>query len=161
MPGLGKVKAIELSATLEIARRIAEGRREAGKPLTEPSNVASLIRPYLLDINQECFFVLPLDRKCRLIGQRPVQISQGLADSTLVHPREVFRSCVRVSASHALLAHNHPSGDPTPSAEDIRVTRQLLDAGKIMGITVLDHVIIGSPALNPYLSLREKEIINF
>ena len=161
LPGLGAVKVVELSAVLEIARRITEERCPPGSPLVEPAMVTAFIRPYLLDVCQECFFVLPLDRKYRLIGRRPILVGKGLADTVLVHPREVFRACVRVSAIHAIVVHNHPSGDPTPSRQDIHITRQLLDAGKVMGISLLDHIVVGSPDIKPYLSFREREIVSF
>ena len=160
-PGLNKVKAIEIASVLELARRIAEETELGDKPLAEPAHIVRIVTPYLLDACQEYLFVFPLDRRCRLIGRRPILISQGLADATLIHPREVFRSCIRLSAVHAIIAHNHPSGDPAPSAEDIRSTRQLIEAGKIIDIRLLDHVIIGAPHVQPYASLRERNILSF
>ena len=159
MPGLSTGKAVELSAILEIARRITDDCPTAEKPLTEPAHIARFISPYLLDAFQEHLFVMPLDKRCRLIGQRPMIVSQGLADATLIHPREVFRRCIRLCAVHAIVAHNHPSGDPTPSAEDIRATRQLVEASKVIGIRLIDHIIVGSPT--SYASLRERNILSF
>jgi len=159
MPGLSTGKAVELSAILEIARRITDDCPTADKPLTEPAHIARLIHPYLLDVAQECFFVMPLDKRSRLIGQRPAIVTKGLADTTLFHPREIFRGCIRLSAVSAIVAHNHPSGDPTPSAEDIRATRQLVEASKIIGIRFLDHIIVGSPT--SYTSLRERNVVSF
>ena len=107
---------------------------------------------------QEGFAVLTLNTKNKLITRHLVTL--GLADTAPVHPREVFRPAIQDSAAAVILCHNHPSGDPTPSAEDLRVTRQLIDAGKVIGIRVLDHVIIGRGD-TPHLSLREKGLVTF
>jgi len=161
LPGLSKVKAVELSAALEIARRVA-----ANPPVTpsirDPTTVVAILRPLVMDADKELFLALPLDRKNRIKG-RPVEVSEGTVDASLVHPREVFRECVRVSAAGVIVAHNHPSGDPTPSAEDLRVTRQLIAAGKVLGIPVLDHIILGTEAVLPpgYVSLRDKAYLDF
>jgi DNA repair protein RadC len=116
----------------------------------------------LANLAQESFHVLTLDSRNGLINRH--LISLGLADASLVHPREVFRAAIgEDGASALLLAHNHPSGDPTPSAEDIRITRQLIDSGRILDIKVLDHVVIsrgrnGGPA---FVSLRESGLCAF
>ena len=116
----------------------------------------------LANLAQEAFHVMSLDSKNGLINRH--LISLGLADASLVHPREVFRAAIgEDSASALLLAHNHPSGDPTPSAEDIRITRQLIESGRILDIKVLDHVIIGrehngSPG---FMSMRESGLCAF
>ena len=107
---------------------------------------------------QEGFAVLTLNTKNKLITRHLVTL--GLADTAPVHPREVFRPAIQDSAAAVILCHNHPSGDPTPSAEDLRVTRQLIDAGKVIGIRVLDHVIIGRGDM-PHCSLREKGLVTF
>jgi DNA repair protein RadC len=113
---------------------------------------------------QEAFQILTLDGKRKLIARHLVTL--GLVDSSLVHPREVFRRCITDNAHAVILVHNHPSGDPTPSAEDIRITRQLVGAGKIVGIQVLDHIIIGRPSfaggVSPgYFSMLESCIVDF
>ena len=121
----------------------------------------------LAGLAQECFHVLCLTAKHGLINRHLVTL--GLADSALVHPREVFRPAVTDGASAVVLVHNHPSGDTTPSAEDVRITRQIVEAGKIMDIRVLDHVIVGraietagdQPARPPFLSLRENGLCAF
>ncbi len=161
LPGLGTVKAVELSATLEIARRVATGP-VVTKSIQKPETVVEILRPLVLESDKELFLALPLDRKNRLKG-RPVQVSEGTVDASLVHPREVFRECVRVSAASVIVAHNHPSGDPTPSAEDVRITKQLVAAGQVIGIPVLDHVVLGSEAVLPpgYVSLRDKGYLSF
>jgi len=113
---------------------------------------------------QEAFSVLTLNRKYNMINRHLVTL--GIMDASLVHPREIFRAAIHDGAAAIVLSHNHPSGDPTPSAEDIRITRQLIEAGKIIHIEVLDHVIVGrtTPALpssRPFLSLRESGLLSF
>jgi DNA repair protein RadC len=111
---------------------------------------------------QECFTVLTLNRKYKLINRH--MISLGIADATLVHPREIFRAAITDGASAIVLSHNHPSGDPTPSAEDLRITRQMVESGKLLDIEVLDHVIVGrinDTNLRGWLSLRESGLITF
>ena len=133
----------------------------------DPESAYRLLRP-LMDAatsgdSQETFFVLLLDTKNKVIGA-PRECTRGLLDQCPVHPREVFREAVRQSAASVLLAHNHPSGDPTPSKEDIDVTRRLVEAGKILGIRVTDHVICGRATADtpaPFVSLREKNLIAF
>lgn len=161
LPGLSRVKAVELSAALEIARRVANAA-EPTESIQRPETVAKLLKPLIADADHELFLALPLDRKNRLKG-RPVQVSHGTLDTSLVHPREVFRECVRVSAASVIVAHNHPSGDPTPSAEDVRITKQLVASGQVLGIPVLDHVVLGSEAILPpgYVSLRDKGYLSF
>ena len=112
----------------------------------------------MAQLAQEAFCVLTLNTKNKMIAKHLITL--GLADSAPVHPREVFRPAIADSAAAVILVHNHPSGDPTPSAEDLRVTRQLLEAGKVIGIRVLDHVIIGRND-TPHVSLREKALATF
>lgn len=108
--------------------------------ISEPADMVKLL-DHLLEEEQEVFVVLALDTKSRVIGQ--IEVTRGLLDASLVHPREVFRAAIVLGASGIILAHNHPSGDPTPSAEDKAVTRQLVAAGQLMDIPVYDHIIIG------------------
>ena len=113
---------------------------------------------------QEVFCVVDLNTKNNVIDKRLVSL--GLLDASLVHPREVFRGAIANNAAAVIVAHNHPSGDPTPSAEDIRITRQLVEAGRILSITVLDHVVIGRPNANGegtpgFISLRESGLVEF
>ena len=136
------------------------------RTIREPDAVYKVVRP-IIDAatggdKQESFMVLLLNTKNRLI-MTPVEATRGLLDTSPVHPREVFREAVRHSAAGVILAHNHPSGDPTPSKEDIDITRRLADAGKVLGIRVLDHVICGRPSdTSPgYVSLREKNLVAF
>lgn len=125
-----------------------------------PAEVSALCDD-IRNLAQETFHALFLDAKNNLANR--VLITVGLSDSCLVHPREVFRSAITSTAAAVILVHNHPSGDPTPSAEDIRITKQLIDAGKIIGIPVLDHTIIGR-GMEPgqqYCSLRESGLCSF
>ena len=127
-------------------------------PLCEkPEAVADLIRPMAIGLEQEVFWVLHLTAKNAVI--RMVQVTVGLADRTQVHPREVFREAIRDNACRIILAHNHPSGDATPSAQDIQATRQLVEAGKILGIEVLDHIVIGAARERSLVSMREQNIL--
>jgi DNA repair protein RadC len=137
-----------------------------GPAIREPEAAYRLLRP-LIDgatggDRQEAFYVILLDTKNKVICT-PCLTSLGLLDSSPVHPREIFREAVRQSAASVILAHNHPSGDPTPSKEDIDITRCLVDAGKIVGIRVIDHIICGhpSPETPGFVSLREKNLVAF
>ena len=161
--GVGKVKAQVLAAAMEIARRIGEETDPWRRQIKEPSDVAAVMRSEAMFLDREHFWVLILDAKNRLKG-RPERISAGLLDASLVHPREVFQEAIRRGAAAVTLVHNHPSGDPTPSAEDISATRQLLEAGRIVDIRVLDHVILGkSPPAGTacFFSMREKGVVAF
>lgn len=161
--GLGQVKAMELAAALELGRRAAQqGPRHDPPSIREPEAVFRLLAPLTRTVQQEIFWALLLDTKNKLIGQ-PVETTRGLLDTSPVHPREVFSKAVRYGAASVILAHNHPSGDPTPSREDVDITRRLIEAARILGIRVLDHVIVGkpSPAAPGYVSLREKNLVSF
>ena len=128
-----------------------------------PEDIAALCEDIRLSA-QEAFIVIDLNAKNNVIDKRLVTL--GLLDASLVHPREVFRGAIQNNAAAVVVAHNHPSGDPTPSAEDIRITRQLVEAGRVLDIRVLDHVVIGRPdAAGPstpgFLSLREAGLVQF
>ena len=161
--GLGKVKAMELAAALELGRRAAnQGPRHDSPPIREPESVYRILSPLTRNLQQEIFWVLLLDTKNKLIGQ-PVETTRGLLDTSPVHPREVFSKAVRYSAASVILAHNHPSGDPTPSKEDIDITRRLIEAARILGIRVVDHLIVGKTTSSApgFVSLREKNLVAF
>ena len=128
-----------------------------------PEEVAALCAD-LRQLAQEAFCVIDLNSKNGVIDKRLVTL--GLLDASLVHPREVFRGAIVNNAAAVIICHNHPSGDPTPSAEDIRITRQLVEAGKVLSIKVLDHVVIGRPDVNTpgcpgFVSLREAGLLSF
>jgi DNA repair protein RadC len=161
--GLGPVKAMELAAAIEIGRRAcARTPGEKPSPVREPASVYRLAAPLAHGQTQEVFWVLLLDIKNCLIG-RPLEATRGLINSSPVHPREVFNRAIRHAAAAVILVHNHPSGDPTPSAEDITITKRLVEAARIIGIKVLDHVVVGAPGPDTpgYLSLRERGLVNF
>ena len=161
--GLGRVKARELKAALEIGRRLFEERIPDGAQVRTPEDAVSLLKARAHAMEREVFWVLRLDTKNRLKG-RPDDVTRGLLDASLVHPREVFREAIRTASAAVILAHNHPSGDPTPSAEDIRITRQLVEAGRVVDIRVLDHVVIGREAPGrekDFVSMREDGIVSF
>jgi len=145
VPGLGPRKAWALVGLLDLAKRSL--RSEAKPLLNEPSALASYLQPMAAGLEVEKCWVLSLNRRNRLICC--TEVSSGTATASLLHPREVFREALRVSASAVVVSHNHPSGDPQPSAADISVTRQLKESARILGIDLLDHVIIGRAACDP------------
>ena len=153
-PGVGPAKSATLCASLELGRRLASGRLRAGTPIRTPEDVHRHFHPSLRHLAQERFLVLLLDGRHRLM--RHEVVSQGTLTASLGHPREVFRPALRQAAAALVLVHNHPSGDPTPSAEDREVTTRLARAGEILGIRVLDHVVV---AERGYCSLREEGLL--
>ncbi len=163
LPGLGPVKSMELAAAFELGRRAAGQGPSADPPrVRSPQDVWDLLEPLARHRRQEVFWVLLLDTKHRLIGQ-PHPLTVGLLDVSPVHPREVFSLVLRYSAAAVIVAHNHPSGDPTPSSDDLRVTRQLVESARVMSIRLLDHIIVGKPRQGTagYLSLREESLVTF
>lgn len=163
IPGLGQVKAQVLRCALDLGRRLALDAAPDRPVVRTPEDAAGLLRETTRLEDVENFWVLMLDTRYRLMG-RPRQISKGILDASLVHPREVFREAVRIGCAAVVLAHNHPSGDTTPSGEDLQITRRLVEAGKLMDIDVLDHVILGPPGPDPtreYMSLRESGLVDF
>ncbi len=140
VPGVGPIKAARVRAALELGIRAAKERRLAVPRIRSPHDVVRLLAPRLRDLRVEEFHVLALDSQCQVL--RDVLITRGLLDSSLVHPREVFRAAIVEAAAGIIVVHNHPSGDPTPSAEDQSVTRQLVAAGRLLDLPVYDHVVI-------------------
>ena len=141
--GIGKIKALQLSTQIEIAKRMMQSKRSSQIFLDEPQKVWDYLYPEVRTDTVEKVWVLCLDRKNKLIRAEP--ITSGTASGSLVHPREVFRPAIRHGASSIILAHNHPSGDPTPSSADLKVTKKILEASKAVDLSMLDHVIIGEP----------------
>jgi DNA repair protein RadC len=134
-------EAIKLMTFFELARRL-EAYTEDKKPkINSPEDVYRLLYPQLREQKKEYFITLCLDTKNQIISKEVVSI--GSLNANVVHPREVFKAALLASAAHIVVSHNHPSGDPTPSKEDIEITKKLAETGKIMGINVIDHVIIG------------------
>jgi DNA repair protein RadC len=156
-PGIGPDKGTTLVAAFSLARRLVQETRSESPALETPEAVANLMREETRLRNAETFQVLLLNTRRRLIGE-PVKIADGTLDTILVHPREVFRHAIQNNAAALVLVHNHPSGDPTPSEADIKVTRDLIRAGQLLKIEVLDHVILGrmtQERQKDYVSLRE------
>ena len=154
--GVGRDKAVTLKAAFELAARLAGEKRRESPVLDSPTAIAGLLRSELSVLDTERFVVLLLTTRRRLI--RVEEISRGLLDTVVVHAREVFRPAILANAHAVVLAHNHPGGDPQPSEADIRVTRDLIRAGHLLKIEVLDHIIIGRPGSDrpiDYCSLRE------
>lgn len=162
--GIGKVKAIQIAAVMEIARRVKAFQHDASELslMTHPEVVMAKVQGYKMSVDSESFFVLPLDKKCRLCGPM-TEVTRGTLDSSLVHSREVFRVALKWSAASVIVAHNHPSGDPTPSKEDLDVTRRLIEAGRVLGVPLTDHVIVGDDALFPpgFHSIRCSGVLAF
>ena len=159
--GIGQVKALQLSVQVEVAKRMMRGSREQSTYLDEPIKVWEHLYPEVCSDAVEKVWVLCLDRKNKLIRQEVV--TSGTATSSLVHPREVFRPAIRHGATALILAHNHPSGDPTPSSADLAVTRKIRDAAKQVDLGFHDHVIIGSKQNCPdgrgYYSFSESGLL--
>ncbi len=138
--GIGPTKAGRLIAALELGRRMAREERPPVQRIRDPADVARLFQPRLRDLQVEEFHLLALDSQSQVL--REVLVTRGLLNSSLVHPREVFRAAIAEAAAGIIVVHNHPSGDPTPSAEDRAVTQQLVAAGRLLDLPVYDHVII-------------------
>jgi DNA repair protein RadC len=152
LPGVGLAKAARLVAGVELGRRVCEGRNER-EAVKSPSDVYRFFGQRLRHLDREHFMAVLLDTKNRILATELISI--GSLDSSLVHPRELFKAAVRHSASAVILVHNHPSGDPAPSSADLACTKRLAEAGRLLGIEVLDHVIIGD---GQYVSFRERGI---
>ncbi|MBK9138386.1 MAG: DNA repair protein RadC [Verrucomicrobia bacterium] len=154
--GIGRDKAVTLEAAFRLAQRMARDLAAEDPLVDTPERVASVLREELRFESVEQFYALLLNTRRRLI--RRVKLAGGTLDTILVTPREVFRAAILANAAAIALAHNHPSGDPTPSEQDIRVTRDLIRAGQLLKIEVVDHVILGranSERPKDYVSLRE------
>lgn len=154
IPGLGPAGAAVISAAIELGRRVHPGRGEKKTAFCSAADAAAYLIPRMTHLRKEQFVALLLDGKNRLIRQ--VRISEGSLTSSVVHPREAFLPAVRASAAAVIFAHNHPSGDPTPSREDLSITEQLCQAGGILGIKVLDHLVIGA---GEFRSLAEEGLL--
>ncbi len=154
--GVGRDKAIALKSAFTLAQRMSQEINRESPMLDSPERIADLLREDNRFYDVECFQVVLLNTRRRLI--RIEKISQGTLDTILVHPREVFKMAIAANASAIVLVHNHPSGDPTPSEADVKVTRDLIRAGQLLKIEVLDHVILGRRTESrprDYASLRE------
>ncbi len=154
--GIGPDKAVTLVAAFTLGSKMAEELQRESPVLDNPAAIADLLREQNRTKNVETFQILLLNTRRRLI--RVEQVSQGLLDTILIHPREVFHSAISARAAAIVMVHNHPSGDPTPSEADIKVTRDLIRAGQLLKMEVLDHVILGRATVErpkDFSSLRE------
>jgi len=152
--GVGYCKAAQIIAAIELGKRISSRSVDARLKVDSPIVIVELLMEEMRYLNKEHFKVVLLNTKNQIISIE--EISVGNLNSSIVHPREVFNIAIKRSANSIILVHNHPSGDSTPSNEDINVTHRLIEAGEIIGIKVLDHIIIGD---NNYVSLKQKNII--
>ena len=139
--GIGPGKGARLLAAFEIATRLSGEERPTAPRIRDPEDVVRLFQSRLRDLQVEEFHLLALDSQSQVL--RSVLVTRGLLNSSLVHPREVFRAAIAEAAAGIIVVHNHPSGDPTPSGEDRTVTRQLAEAGRLLDLPLYDHVIIG------------------
>ncbi len=153
--GIGKVKAVQIACISELAKRLAKARAGELLSFTCPSSIAKYYMEDLRHEKQEQMILLMLNSKSRLIGESA--ISKGTVNASLITPRELFIEALQKNAVSIIILHNHPSGDPTPSEEDVLVTGRILEAGKLIGIELLDHIIIGN---NCYISFAEKGLLN-
>jgi len=149
--GIGPAGAARVLACLEISRRASCWRASRRPTVSTPEDVVELCAAQFRGVDREHFWGLALNTKNRLL--RMVEVSIGSLNASIVHPRELFKGAVRVSAASLVVVHNHPSGDPTPSGADIQLTRRLVKAGDVLGIELLDHVIIGDGG--EHASLRD------
>lgn len=147
--GMGPAKAMTILAAIELGKRVLNPQKEVIR-ITSPKEVYHLLKDDISLLKQEVLYVLFLDLKSNLISKK--QVFVGSLNQSLVHPREVFKYAVKYSAFQIILVHNHPSGDPEPSTQDIEVTKRFIEAGKMLQINCVDHVIIGK---NGYLSVMD------
>ena len=154
MKGIGKVKAIQISCISELAKRLSKVSHQEALCFSDPRTIANYYMEDLRHEKQELMKLLMLNSKAKLIGE--TNISKGTVNASVITPRELFIEALEKNAVSIVIMHNHPSGDPTPSREDMLTTKRILDAGALIGIELLDHIIIGN---NCYISFREEGIL--
>jgi DNA repair protein RadC len=152
--GIGPAKAAQVKAALEIGKRSVCTDPMSRPVINAPSDAADLVMEEMRKLDREHFRIMHLSTRNNVLGISPVSV--GSLNSSIVHPRECFKDAIRRNANTIILLHNHPSGDPSPSREDLDITRRLAEGGKILGIEVLDHIIIGD---KKYVSLKEQGVI--
>jgi len=155
LDGVGPAAAARVLACLEMSRRASAWRSSRRPTISTPEDVVELCAPQLRGLDREHFWALALNTKNQLL--KMVEVSVGSLNASIVHPRELFRDAVRLSAASVVVVHNHPSGDPTPSGADIQLTRRLAKAGDVLGIELLDHVVIGDGG--EHASLRDSGLM--
>ncbi|MFS0646748.1 DNA repair protein RadC [Siminovitchia sp. 179-K 8D1 HS] len=152
--GIGQAKAVQIAAAVELGRRISNLSYDDRYVIRSPEDGANYVMNDMRFLTQEHFVCLYLNTKNQVLHRQTIFI--GSLNASIVHPREVFKEAFRRSAASIICLHNHPSGDPSPSREDIEVTKRLVECGKIIGIEILDHLIIGD---NQYVSMKEKGLM--
>jgi DNA repair protein RadC len=152
--GIGDAKAVTIAAAFELSKRIKVSPFHKRKIIRSPEEIADYYIPKFLDVQKELFYILLLNSANQIFREHVV--SEGLLNSSLVHPREVFKKAISESANSIILMHNHPSGNPNPSQSDLQITKQLKEAGKIIGINVLDHLIIAG---DKYYSFMQNDMM--
>lgn len=152
--GVGLAKAAQIKAALEVGRRVALSSYGLRPVIRSPQDAAGMVMEEMRHLDREHFVALLLNTKNQVLAREVVAV--GTLSSSTVHPRELFKLAIRRSAAAVILLHNHPSGDPWPSQEDIQVTQRLIEAGRIIGIEVLDHIVIGD---NKYISLKAENLL--
>ena len=151
VPGIGASAATRLKAALEISRRLLAPDDER-RQIRSPADAAAILQPLLMHCDQEYLYVLLLDTRNRVMGE-PLEIYHGSLNTSLIRVGELYRGAIRANAASIILSHNHPSGDPSPSPEDVAVTRAVIEAGKLLDIACIDHVVIGSQR---FVSMKER-----
>jgi DNA repair protein RadC len=152
--GIGESKAVAIAAAFELARRLPEMKQKERPAIHSPEDVVHRYAERFRDLTHEEFWVFPLNANNGLL--EPKQVSKGILNSSLAHPRECFREAIAQTAAAVIFVHNHPSGNPEPSEEDIAITRQMVEAGRIIGIAVHDHIIIAG---DRFTSFAERNLI--
>lgn len=152
--GIGQAKALQLMAGIELGRRINRERTDGPVTIRRPEDAANIVMADLRYLKKEHFVCLFLNTKNQVITQETLSV--GTLNASLVHPREVFRAAIKCSSASIICVHNHPSGDPSPSPEDVALTKRLAEAGELVGIDVLDHIVIGD---GRYVSLKEQGLL--
>ncbi|QUI23331.1 DNA repair protein RadC [Vallitalea pronyensis] len=152
--GIGRVKSIQIKAIAELSKRLSKYNAETKLKISSPGSIATLYMEEMRYLQQEHLKIVFLDTKNQIIADKFLTV--GTVNASLINPREVFIQALRHHAVHVILLHNHPSGDPTPSQEDIAITKRIIEAGDIIGVRLLDHIIIGD---GHYISLKERGIV--
>lgn len=152
--GIGEAKAAMILAAVQLGVRLSQSQYDTKMRITSPSIAANYVMSEMSSLKSEHFRIMTLNTKKEINYVR--EISKGIINMTIVHPREIFRAAIEDNAHSIILLHNHPTGDPTPSDEDIRLTNKLMDSAEILGIEIVDHIIIGN---NKYYSFLEKGLI--
>ena len=156
LPGIGRVKAVQLKSICELSRRMSKQSRQSMPRFTSSSEVVEYLMEDMRHLPQEHLKLLLLDTKCKLIHEETISI--GTVNSTIMSPREICRQALLHDCTGMILAHNHPTGDPTPSREDILATGRIAKAAELIGISLIDHIIIGD---NTYISMKDNSMIQW